>query len=283
MNILVTGSKGQLGSELNILAHDYMNFSFFFTDKLDLNIADLNNMSCFLDENNINLIINCAAYTDVDKAEHQADLANLVNHLAVVNLAELSKEKKIKLIHISTDYVFDGTKRNPYIETDIPNPQTVYGKTKLLGELALKRINPRNSLILRTSWLYSKFGNNFVHKMIDLAKKNKQIKVVSDQIGSPTNASDLAKNILEIVPKIKNKNVELYHYANDGFCSWYDFAKIIFEINNMDVNLVSMESSDYHGNKKRPKYTVLSTSLIKNKFKFVIPSWRDSLIKNFKS
>ena len=283
MNILVTGSKGQLGSELNILAHDYMNFSFFFTDKLDLNIADLNNTSCFLDENNINLIINCAAYTDVDKAEHQADLANLVNHLAVVNLAELSKEKKIKLIHISTDYVFDGTKRNPYIETDIPNPQTVYGKTKLLGELALKRINPRNSLILRTSWLYSKFGNNFVHKMIDLAKKNKQIKVVSDQIGSPTNASDLAKNILEIVPKIKNKNVELYHYANDGFCSWYDFAKIIFEINNMDVNLVSMESSDYHGNKKRPKYTVLSTSLIKNKFKFVIPSWRDSLIKNFKS
>lgn len=200
-NILVTGSKGQLGSELNELSNDYKNFNFFFTDKDDLNIAEYNATKKFLAINNINFIINCAAYTEVDKAESEPELANLINHIAVRNLAKLSKEKKIKLIHISTDYVFDGRKEHPYTESDKPNPQNIYGKTKLDGELAMKMINPRNSLIIRTSWLYSKFGNNFVKKMIDLSKTNKQISVVVDQIGSPTNASDLANIILKILPK----------------------------------------------------------------------------------
>lgn len=280
-NILVTGSKGQLGSELSELSNDYKNFNFFFTDKDDLNITEYNATKKFLAINNINFIINCAAYTEVDKAESEPELANLINHIAVGNLAKLSKEKKIKLIHISTDYVFDGRKEHPYTESDKPNPQNIYGKTKLDGELAMKMINPRNSLIIRTSWLYSKFGNNFVKKMIDLSKTNKQISVVVDQIGSPTNASDLANIILKILPKIKNNNVEVFHYANDGYCSWYEFAKTIFKINGNDANLIPCRSDDLPNKIKRPKYSVLSTSIIKKKYKFVIPLWTDSLTNNF--
>ena len=279
-NILVTGSKGQLGLELSELSNDYKNFNFFFTDKDDLNINEYDAIMKFLVIKNINYIINCAAYTEVDKAESEPELANLINHIAVRNLAKLSKEKKIKLIHISTDYVFDGRKEHPYTESDKPNPQNIYGKTKLDGELAIKMINPRNSLIIRTSWLYSKFGDNFVKKMIDLSKTNKQISVVMDQIGSPTNASDLANIILKILPKIKNDNVEVFHYANDGYCSWYEFAKTIFKINGDDINLVPCRSDDLPYKEKRPKYSVLSTSKIKKKFKFVIPLWTDSLTKN---
>ena len=156
--------------------------------------------------------------------------ADAINHLVVKNLAEIAKANKIKLIHISTDYVFDGTKSTPYTETDIPNPQSVYGLTKLKGEQAMQEINPANSIIIRTSWVYSSYGNNFVKTMLRLAKERDELNVVADQVGSPTYAGDLAKAILEILPKIKNKNVELYHYANAGSCSWYDFAKAIFKI-----------------------------------------------------
>ena len=186
----------------------------------------------------------------------------------------------LRLLRIK-DYVFDGLTDNPYTESDPVNPQTTYGKTKLKGEIAVKRINPKNSIIIRTSWLFSRFGNNFVNKMLKLSKTNKQINVVSDQIGSPTNARYLARIILEILPNIKNNNVELYHFYNKGQCSWYDFAKKIFEMNNIDTFLVPVDSDNFIKKVKRPKFSALSTSKIENKYKFVIPSWTDALRENF--
>ncbi len=280
-NILVTGGSGQLGSEIKELSINYNTYRFFIPYSSELDITKYNDVEEYINNNRINIIINCAAYTNVDKAEFDYELADKINHKAVKNLAKLSKSKKIKLIHISTDYVFDGRTNKPYKEYETPNPQTNYGRTKLDGELAMKKINPNNSIIIRTSWLYSKFGNNFVKKVLHLAKLNKQINVVSDEIGSPTNASDLAFNILKILPKIKNKNVELYHFANEGFCSWHEFAKEIFKINKIDINLASNDSKNFSKKLNRPKYSVLSTSTIKNKFNLEIPTWIDSLNNNF--
>ena len=196
-------------------------------------------------------------------------------------MAQIAKQIGINLIHISTDYVFDGLKDNPYLESDPTNPKTVYGKTKLKGERAIKSISPKDSIIIRTSWLYSSYGNNFVNRIIKLSKTKKQISVVSDQIGSPTNATDLARTILKILPKIKNNDVELYHYSNKGSCSWYEFAKTIFRTNNINTFLVPIISDNYPSKVNRPKFSVLSTSKIENKYKFVIPSWEDTL-NNFK-
>ena len=276
-NILVTGAGGQLGSELKRLERNYPNYNIFFTDKSELDITDHNNVKKFLKKNNINFIINCAAYTQVEKAEFEAELANKINHLAVANIAHLAKQKNIKLVHISTDYVFDGNTKNPYLENDETKPLSVYGKTKLDGELAIKKINPKNSIVLRTSWLYSKSGKNFYSTMIRLSRANDHINVVSDQTGSPTNAKDLATIILKILPKIDNSSVEIYHYSNEGACSWYDFAKKIFESNRIDVILKAVKSTDYSDRVKRPIYSVLNTSLIKNKFDIKIPNWEDSL------
>lgn len=276
-NILVTGAGGQLGSELKRLERNYPNYNIFFTDKYELDITDYNNVKKFLKKNNINFIINCAAYTQVEKAEFEAELANKINHLAVANIAHLAKQKNIKLVHISTDYVFDGNTKNPYLENDETKPLSVYGKTKLDGELAIKKINPKNSIVLRTSWLYSKSGKNFYSTMIRLSRANDHINVVSDQTGSPTNAKDLATTILKILPKIDNSSAEIYHYSNDGACSWYDFAKKIFESNRIDVILKAVKSADYSDRVKRPIYSVLNTSLIKNKFDIKIPNWEDSL------
>ena len=230
---LVTGGNGQLGSELREIAPNYPDYSFLFTDVSDLDITDHKAVNDFIKINNINVIINCAAYTAVDKAESEPELADAINHLAVANFARIAKEKHIKLVHISTDYVFDGTNHKPYLETDSPNPQSVYGKTKLDGELAMQRINPANSIIIRTSWVYSKYGNNFVKTMLHLAETRAEISVVSDQIGSPTNAKDLAVAILNILPQVSNQTLELFHYSNEGICSWYDFAKTIFEIKGL--------------------------------------------------
>ncbi|MBK42668.1 MAG: dTDP-4-dehydrorhamnose reductase [Flavobacteriaceae bacterium] len=276
-NILVTGAGGQLGSELKRLERNYPNYNIFFTDKSELDITDHNNVKKFLKKNNINFIINCAAYTQVEKAEFEAELANKINHLAVANIAHLARQKNIKLVHISTDYVFDGNTKNPYLENDETKPLSVYGKTKLDGELAIKKINPKNSIVLRTSWLYSKSGKNFYSTMIRLSRANDHINVVSDQTGSPTNAKDLATIILKILPKIDNSSVEIYHYSNEGACSWYDFAKKIFESNRIDVILKAVKSTDYSDRVKRPIYSVLNTSLIKNKFDIKIPNWEDSL------
>jgi dTDP-4-dehydrorhamnose reductase len=278
-NILVTGGNGQLGSELKELAPTYANYHFIFTDVENLDICDHKAVATFIDKNNINTIINCAAYTAVDKAEEQFELADKINHLAVANFAQIAKDKNIQLVHVSTDYVFDGTNHKPYTETNTPNPQSVYGQTKLDGELAMQQINPQNSVIIRTSWVYSKFGNNFVKTMLRLGSERTQLSVVADQIGTPTHAADLAKAILDILPKIKNEDVEIFHYSNEGVCSWYDFAKAIFEISEIDLKVTPIESKAYPTPAERPFYSVLNKTKIKEKFELDIPYWKKSLEK----
>ncbi|WP_297815189.1 dTDP-4-dehydrorhamnose reductase [uncultured Polaribacter sp.] len=280
INILVTGGNGQLGSELKELELKFPQYHFMFTNVEMLDICNHQAVAAFIEVNQITTIINCAAYTAVDKAEEQAELADKINHLAVANFAELSKMFNIKLIHISTDYVFDGMNYKPYTETVTPNPQSVYGKTKLDGELAMQKINPENSIIIRTSWVYSKFGNNFVKTMLRLGKEHKKLSVVADQIGTPTNAADLAKAILIILPKINNKTVDLFHYSNEGICSWYDFAKAIFEIGGLTLSVSPIETKDYPTPAKRPCYSVLNKRKIKEVYHIDIPYWKDSLMGN---
>ena len=276
-NILITGANGQLGSEINAIAPKYNKYNFLFTDLKALDITNKLAVQNYLTNNNINTIINCAAYTAVDKAESEPALANNINHVAVANFAQLAKDKNIKLIHISTDYVFDGTAHTPYVETDLPNPPSVYGKTKLAGEQAMQKINPANSIIIRTSWVYSKYGNNFVKTMLRIAKERDEINVVADQIGTPTNAADLAQAIITILPKIKNEEVELYHYSNEGVCSWYDFAKAIFKIKGLTIQVYPIETSQYPTPAKRPFYAVLNKGSIKERYNITIPYWKDSL------
>jgi dTDP-4-dehydrorhamnose reductase len=277
-NILVTGGNGQLGSELREIAPNYQDYNFLFTGVKDLDITNHTAVTAFVESNKINVIINCAAYTAVDKAESEPELADAINHLAVANFAQIAKDKNIKLIHISTDYVFDGTNHKPYVETDTPNPQSVYGKTKLDGELAMQLISPANSIIIRTSWVYSKFGNNFVKTMVRLADTKDEISVVVDQIGSPTNAADLAGAILNILPQIKNETVKVFHYSNEGVCSWYDFTKAIFEINKVNCSVFPITTDDYPTAAKRPLNNRLNKNKIKLKFKISIPNWKDSLV-----
>lgn len=284
-NILVTGGNGQLGSEIKELIENssdiqfvsYQNKKFYFTTSQELDITQYDNVKKYIRNNNIQIIINCAAYTAVDKAESEKKIADDINHLAVKNLAHIAKEKNIKLIHVSTDYVFDGTNYKPYTEEDTTNPQNIYGKTKLNGERAVKEINPQNSLIIRTSWIYSSYGANFVKTMLKLGKENKQLGVIYDQVGTPTYAKDLAATILEIIPNIANKNVEIYHYSNEGVLSWYDFAKEIMRMAKLDCKINPIETKEYPTPSKRPHYSLLNKSKIKNDFTITIPYWKDSL------
>jgi dTDP-4-dehydrorhamnose reductase len=277
-NILVTGANGQLGSELKDESSRYPNDSFIFTDLAELDICNHSAVREFIVKNDIHAIINCAAYTAVDKAEEQFELSNDINNLAVKNFASIAKEHSIKLIHISTDYVFDGTNHVPYQETDEPNPKSVYGATKLAGENAIQEINPANTVVIRTSWVYSKYGNNFVKTMLRLGSERDQLGVIVDQIGTPTYASDLAKAILKILPNVQNKNVEVYHYSNEGACSWYDFAKAIFEIKDIEVKVNSIETYQYPTAAERPSYSVLNKSKIKQAYQLEIPHWRESVL-----
>lgn len=276
-NILVTGGNGQLGSEIRVLIESYPQYHFFFTDVATLDICNKETIALFIKENKITVIINCAAYTAVDKAESDSKLADTINHLAVQHLAELAKIYNCKFIHISTDYVFDGNNYKPYNETDKPNPQSVYGSTKLAGELALQKINPENTIIIRTSWVYSSYGNNFVKTMLKLGKERDFLNVIHDQIGTPTYAADLAKVILEILPNIKNKEVELFHFTNEGVCSWFDFAKAIFESANVNCNVIPISTAQYHSIATRPAYSIMDKTKIKETFNVIIPYWRDSL------
>ncbi|MCH9740755.1 MAG: dTDP-4-dehydrorhamnose reductase [Epsilonproteobacteria bacterium] len=276
LNILVTGSKGQLGSEIEVLSTDY-SYNFIFTDKEELDITNQEAINDFVTKYNIDTIINCAAYTAVDKAEEEQVLADTINHQAVKYLANIVKEKHIKLIHISTDYVFDGTNFKPYIETDSSNPQGVYGQTKLDGEKAMQLVNPKNSIIIRTSWVYSSFGANFVKTMLRLGREKESLGVIFDQIGTPTYARDLAKTILEILPKIENKTIEIYNYSNEGVLSWYDFAKEIMRMAKLDCTINPIETRAYPTPAKRPHYSILNKSKIKDKFNITIPFWKDSL------
>jgi len=295
-NILVTGSNGQLGSEINELSQNY-GYTFFFTCRDNLDITNKKEIENFCTINKINTIVNCAAYTAVDKAENDKENANSVNNLAVKYLAEISKKNNIFLVHISTDYVFDGTNHKPYKEDDKVNPIGVYGETKLYGENVLLEINPKNSIIIRTSWVYSSFGANFVKTMLRLGKDKDSLGVIYDQVGTPTFAKDLAKLILDILPKLRHSEykdnasehnnrhseldsesiIEIYHYSNEGVLSWYDFAKEIMRMAKLNCIINPIESKDYPTPVTRPHYSVLNKSKIKEKFNIEIPYWKDSL------
>ncbi|MCT7535914.1 dTDP-4-dehydrorhamnose reductase [Aliarcobacter cryaerophilus] len=275
-NILVTGSNGQLGSEIKELASKY-SYNFFFTDRNNIDITSKDSIKEFSKTNNINVIINCAAYTAVDKAETDIENADLVNRKAVKKLSIIAKELNIKLIHISTDYVFDGKNFKPYVEEFQTNPQSVYGKTKLDGENEIRDINPLNSIIIRTSWVYSYYGNNFVKTMLRLGKEKEELGVIFDQIGTPTYAAHLAKTILDIVPQIENSKVEIYNYSNEGVLSWYDFAKEIMKMAKLNCKINPIETYQYPTPAKRPHFSLLNKSKIKSKFNLEIPYWKDGL------
>ena len=236
INVLVTGSSGQVGNEIKAISSDY-SYNFFFTDRNNIDITSKDSIKEFCKTNNINVIINCAAYTAVDKAQSDEINADLINRKAVKKLALVSQELNIKLIHISTDYVFDGKNFKPYCEEFQTNPQSIYGKTKLDGENEMRDINPKNSIIIRTSWIYSYYGNNFVKTMLRLGKEKEELGVIFDQIGTPTYAKDLAKIILDIVPQIDNQKVEIYNYSNEGVLSWYDFAKEIMKMAKLNCKI----------------------------------------------
>ena len=276
VNILVTGTNGQLGSEIKELSSQYP-YTFFFTCKNNLDITNAKDVEAFIRKHHITAIINCAAYTAVDKAESDEVSADKINHLAVKNLAELSKHYALKLIHISTDYVFDGTNHKPYIETDLTNPQSIYGKTKLLGEQALLHVNPKDAIIIRTSWVYSSYGANFVKTMLRLGKERESLGVIYDQVGSPTYAKDLAKAILDILPDIDNEQPQIYHYSNEGVTSWYDFAKEIMKMAKLPCKINPIETVQYPAPAKRPHYSLLNKAKIKNEYTLDIPYWKDSL------
>lgn len=280
MKILITGANGQLGSEIKSLTKKYPHWQFLFTDIDELNITDENEVKIYFQQHQPGFVINCAAYTAVDKAESDAETAEKINALAPKLLAKYSKITGSKLIHISTDYVFDGEGFVPYTEEDKVNPTGIYGKTKLQGEINCFEENS-DSLVIRTSWLYSTFGNNFVKTMLRLAGERDKLNVVFDQVGTPTNAADLAGAILSII-QISEKDNEkfvpgIYHYSNEGVASWYDFAKAIFEIAEINCTVSPVLSDQFPTPAKRPNYSVLNKSKIKNTFNIIIPYWTESL------
>jgi len=280
MRVLITGSNGQLGSEIKGLASDYENLECVFKDLPELDICDAEVLNTFIIDQHINAVINCAGYTAVDKAEEEALIAQKVNSEGVLNLVNALKKVDGKLIHISTDYVFDGNHSQPYKESDPVSPIGVYGQTKRAGELAVLN-GSIDAIVIRTSWLYSVYGNNFVKTMLRLGNEKKSIQVVSDQKGTPTFAKDLAKTCLDILSDAGSTNISkkgsLYHYSNEGVTSWYDFATAIMEISNIDCKVIPIETKDYPTEARRPMYSVLDKSKIKSDFKVTIPHWRDSL------
>jgi dTDP-4-dehydrorhamnose reductase len=281
--ILVTGANGQLGSEIRKIVDRYTALSFCFTDVAELNITSEADIAAFISDYKPDFLINCAAYTAVDKAETDRETAYLLNARAVEILAEESAKMNCKMIHISTDYVFNGNGPRPYTEDMATEPQSVYGSTKLDGELLCQKNS--ESMIIRTSWLYSVFGNNFVKTMVRLGNEKSEIGVIADQIGSPTNAADLAEAILTIISSVSSGEKAfvpgIYHYSNEGVASWYDFTKAIFDITNIKCFVKPIASEEYSSPVKRPAYSVLNKSKIKATFGLKIPHWRDSLVGYF--
>jgi len=279
MKVLITGSNGQLGSEIKELASDYDKLECIFRDLPELDICDTEVLNTFITGFNIKAVINCAAFTAVDNAEENTEIAEQVNSIGVSNLVNALEKNNGKLIHISTDYVFDGHNSQPYKESDPVSPIGVYGETKRAGELAVIDSNI-DAIVIRTSWLYSAYGNNFVKTMLRLGNDKESLKVIFDQEGSPTYARDLAKICLDILcdsPANISNNGNLYHYSNEGVTSWYDFATTIMELGNVDCKVTPIQTKDYHTLAKRPQYSVLDKSKIKCDFKVTIPHWRDSL------
>ena len=279
-NILVTGAYGQLGNEVRILSANYPEYNFLFTDVDSLDITDKNELIDFVTGNDIRYIINCAAYTAVDKAEDDAELCEKINATAVKNLGLAAAEAGAGIIHVSTDYVFDGTSCRPYTEDMPTKPCSVYGKTKLKGEKNLLKTCP-NAIIIRTAWLYSPFGNNFVKTMIKLGSERESLNVIFDQVGTPTYALDLADAILKAMDQTIDTDHEkggVYHFSNEGVCSWYDFTIKIHEIAGIKTCKVNpIETKDYPTKAARPHYSVLNKSKIKQTFNISIPHWEASL------
>lgn len=274
-NILVTGAKGQLGNEMRIIAQEQLGLVYFFTDVAELDITNKVAIERFVVEHQIHCIVNCAAYTNVNKAEEDVILCDKLNHLAPANLAEVAAHYGIGLIHVSTDYVFNGAHHVPYREDDATCPNSVYGATKLAGEEAIKELCP-SAVIIRTAWLYSTFGNNFVKTMLRLGSERTELGVVFDQIGTPTYARDLARAIQHII--IKGIEPGIYHYSNEGVCSWYDFTKMIFAIGGItECCLKPLHTDEYPTPAARPHYSVLDKTKIKQTFGVEVPYWVDSL------
>jgi dTDP-4-dehydrorhamnose reductase len=279
MKILITGSNGQLGSEIRELASAYTLYEFLYTDVAELDITDAEEVNYFFEFHSPDVVINCAAYTAVDKAETDEETAFRVNASAAGNLARAASDSGAFMVHISTDYVYNGENFSPYIETDLINPVSVYAKSKANGEEAVQLAGGK-AIIIRTSWLYSAFGNNFIKTMIKYGKERDALNVVFDQVGTPTYAHDLAKTILDILPMAMiDERIEVYHYSNEGVASWYDFAKAIHQIANITCLVNPIPTKDYPLPAKRPFYSVLDKSKIKKRFAVEIPYWRDS-VKN---
>jgi len=278
-NILVTGSNGQLGNELKGIAVNFDEFTFHFHDIDTLDITSSDAVSKLVNTIKPFAILNCAAYTAVDKAESDGDMAKKINATAVSYLVSAAKEVGSILIHISTDYVFDGSKNTPYNESDQIHPVSVYGTTKAEGEKFVLDYN--KGIVIRTAWLYSSFGNNFVKTMLRLGKEREALNVVFDQVGTPTYARDLANCMMKIVYSVYYKPDNfvsgLFHYSNEGVCSWYDFAKWIMIIENIPCKVYPIESKDYPTPAKRPHFSVFNKAKIKNEYKIAIPYWIDSL------
>ncbi|MDC0584500.1 dTDP-4-dehydrorhamnose reductase [Bacteroidales bacterium] len=279
MKILVTGSKGQLGSELAVLASENAPYDFLFHDVETLDLTNEPEVISFIVAEKPDMIVNCAAYTAVDKAEEDIDNAKKINHDVPVFLAKQCAEHGIGFIHVSTDYVFNGQTYIPYKESDPVSPASVYGQTKLDGENGILANN--TAVIIRTSWLYSSFGNNFVKTMLRLGESKDELGVIFDQVGTPTYARDLARAIVEILKHVEKHKISdvagVYHFSNEGVCSWYDFAKSIFELSKVECRVNPIETVQYPTPAKRPHYSVLNKAKIKETFGIEIPYWKDSL------
>ena len=282
--ILVTGASGQLGNEIKVVSKNFYGYDFIFTDIDTLNVADVEKVRAFILKNKPDWIINCAAYNLVDNAESEYDKALMINGTAVRNIAEVIRGSECKFIHFSSDYVFDGKSNVPYKETSEPNPQTAYGRSKLAGEKYA--LIHHGSMIIRTSWLYSTFRHNFVKTIIKNASEKRSLNVVFDQTGTPTYAADLAETVVNLISGvIRNQiafNAGIYHYSNEGVCSWYDFAVEIVKETGLDCKIYPVLSKEYPTVAQRPFYTVLDKKKIKENYNINIPHWRTSLRKCIK-
>lgn len=280
--IFVAGAKGQVGCELQALADQYPAFEFLFTDLPELSITDEAALQSYLVDKKIDYVINCAAYTAVDKAESDTETAHKVNVEGVQNLAKTCALRNIPLIHFSTDYVYHNSQNTPFKEGDPTSPKGIYAKTKLEGDETALQIHV-NTMIIRTSWVYSTFGHNFVKTMLRLGRERDNLSVIFDQIGSPTYAKDLAKMVLDLFQKIEEDTLEasqlsgVFHYSNEGVLSWFDFAKAIFDLAEIDCKVAPIETKDYPTPAARPPFSLLNKAKIKQTFGIEIPYWRDSL------
>ena len=277
MNILVTGANGQLGNEMRVLSAENQQHTYFFTDVQELDICDEQAIRAFVTDNRVDVIVNCAAYTAVDKAEDNPELCDKLNHIAPGYLAAAAEACGAAMIQVSTDYVFDGTGHIPYSEEVTPCPNSVYGSTKLAGEQAVMEKCSR-AMVIRTAWLYSAYGHNFVKTIARLANERDEINVVNDQWGTPTYAGDLAEAIIKIMENEDLPEWEgIYHFTNEGVCTWYDFAKEIVAITGADCKVNPVTTDEYPVKAKRPAYSVLDKTKIKNTFELEIRDWRDAL------